>query len=58
MNMESYKMTLTEAMLAVEEIIARGNDAEVRRAAGGKYIVYEVTKTRKKIPRKQRGHND
>lgn len=48
-------MTLAEAMDVVEQIVASGKDAEVRRAAGGSYIVYEIAKTRRKRrpPRKE-----
>ena len=48
MNLELYKMTLAEVTAAVAEIVASGKDAEVRRAGDDKYIVYEITKTRRK----------
>lgn len=38
-------MSLGEAMRAVEIIISRGYDAEVRKVKGG-YIVYEIKKNR------------
>jgi hypothetical protein len=50
---KSYKLTVKEMCDAVEAIMARGNDAEVRRAAGGQYIVYEVKK--KKVRRQDVG---
>lgn len=45
-RIEKYMMTLEEACKAVEQIIARGHDAEVRRARNGLYVVYEVNKSK------------
>ena len=49
-------MTIAEVMEAVVEIIASGKDAEIRRASDDKYIVYEITKTRRK--RRHKPNND
>lgn len=43
---ESCMLSLAEMVAAVQRIIARGHDAEVRAAPGGKFIVYELDKTR------------
>ena len=46
MMKESCKLSLTEMVAAVLKILSRGHDAEVRAAPGGKFIVYELDKTR------------
>ena len=51
-----YKMTLEQVMTVIQEIIDRGNDAEVRRGRGGTYIVYEIQKNKAPRPVVGRPH--